>query len=409
MLRCTLVMVCSALFVVLSSAGCTGLQKTVRETVTNKLRETPKGRSFAIENSWTRMTTRGEFFGFRRLNRMTPLVTEELVVQANAIDGIIAYGRKDGVERWRLPLVNGVEGGAQVVGDRLYFGASDGNFYAVNLNNGQTVWTFPVHAETLAAPTVEGGIVYFESGADVVYALDASTGKQVWVYNRQLTGNLSIRATTRPTVAGEKLLVGFSDGFVVALRKRDGGLIWERKIGKSNRFRDVDATPVVDGSEIYVASFDAALYSLNLETGDVNWTLDDGAYVPVTLGAGRFADRLFYSTAGGKIYSVQKATGRVLTTIPIKKGIATQVSLFRGFIVYGESEGSLIIADAEKGQQVAKFDPGYGIVARPAVIDGTGEAFFLSNGANLYALKIGFKRGADLLPWQMATREQKIR
>lgn len=373
------------------------------------LRDAPKGRSFVIEGSWTRMTTGGEFFGFRRLNRMTPLVTDQVVVQANAIDGIVAYGRKDGVELWRMPLVNGVEGGAQIVGDRLYFGGSDGNFYAVNLNNGKTVWTFPVRAETLAAPTVEGGVVYFESGADVVYALDASTGKQLWLYNRQLTGNLSIRATTRPTVAGENLLVGFSDGFVVALRKRDGGLIWERKLGKSTRFKDVDATPVVDGKDVYVASFDAALYSLNIETGEVNWTLDDGAYVPVTLGAGRFSDRLFYSTANGKIFSVQKSTGRVLASIAVKKGIATQVSLYRGFIVYGESEGSLVVADAEKGQMVAKFDPGYGIVSKPTIIEGTGEAFFLSNGANLYALKMGFKRGVDLMPWQMTPFEQKVR
>ncbi len=368
-----------------------------------------KNREFVLENSWARTTTKKEFLGFRRMNRMAPIVTEQMVIQANAIDGIIAYGRGDGREIWRLSLVNGVEGGAQLVGDRLYFGSSDGQFYCVNSANGKTVWSVPVRAETLAPPSIDGGVVYFQSGADVVYALDASTGKQLWVYNRQLTGNLSIRATTRPVVAGESLLMGFSDGFIVALRKRDGGLLWERKLGKSTRFRDVDATPVVDGKEIYVASFDASLYSLNLETGDVNWTLDEGAYVPVTVGSGRFSDRLFYSTAGGKILAIDKRTGKTLSTITVKKGIPTQVVMYRGFLVYGESEGALVIADAEKGQTVARFEPGQGLVSRPTIIDGTGEAFFISNSANLYALKMGYRSPVDLMPWQMKKNEQRIR
>lgn len=368
-----------------------------------------RNREFKIESSWTRQTTQSPYIGFRRMNRMTPIVTDQMVIQANAIDGIIAYRRGDGTELWRRKLVNGVEGGAQLVGDRLYFGASDGEFYALSVMDGRTIWTAPVRAETLAPPTIENGVVYFESGADVVYALDASTGKQIWLYNRQVTGNLSIRASTRPVVAGENLLVGFSDGFLVALRKRDGGLVWERKLGKSLRFRDVDATPVVDGSDIFVASFDAALYSLNAESGEVNWSLDDGAYVPVTLGTGRFSDRLFYSTATGKILAVEKKTGRVFSTLKINKGIPTQATLFKGFIVYGESEGGLVVADPENGQTVGRFDPGYGVVSRPAVIGSTGEAYFLSNGANLYALKMGYQRGTDLMPWQTATGAQRIR
>lgn len=384
---------------VLSATGCSSL----RESANNKRRE------FKIESSWTRQTTQNAYIGFRRMNRMTPIVTEQTVIQGNAIDGIVAYRRGDGSELWRRKLVNGVEGGAQLVGDRLYFGASDGQFYCLNAVTGETVWTAPVRAETLAAPTVDNGIVYFESGADVVYALDATTGKQLWSYNRQVTGNLSIRASTRPVISGENVLVGFSDGFLVALRKRDGGLVWERKLGKSLRFRDVDATPVVDGSDVYVASFDAALYSLNSESGDVNWSLEDGAYVPVTLGTARYADRLFYSTANGKIVSVDKKTGRVLTTLKIAKGIATQASLFQGFIVYGESEGGLVIADPENGQVIGRFDPGHGIVSRPAVIAASGEAFFLSNGANLYSLKMGYQREADLIPWQSQTSAQRIR
>lgn len=358
-----------------------------------------EARKLTAEASWVRSTLKKEFFAFRRANRMTPIVLEKLVIEGNAIDGIVAYQRRTGLQQWRLDITNGVEGGAQVAGDKLYFGASDGMFYCVNVATGKVLWTFAVRAETLAAPTVENGIVYFQNGADFVFALDATTGKQIWFYNRQVTTSISIRATTKPVVAGDAVLVGFSDGFVVALKKRDGALLWERKIGKGKRFEDVDSTPVVDGSQFFVASYDGALYSLKVESGEINWSVEEGAYVPVTVGQGRSSDRLFYSTVNGKILVLDKNSGQIRSTFKVAKGIATQISLFKGNLVYGESEGALVIADAESGEMLTQYDPGDGILARAAVIDGSGEIYFMSNAANLYAMRVGYQRDRDHFPW----------
>lgn len=361
-------------------------------------------REMAIESNWVRSTTKSEFLGFRRMNRMSPLLYEsgplKLVIQANAIDGMVAYDRATGSERWRLDLKNGVEGGAAISGDRLYFGSSDGSFYCVSIRDGRVLWNAPLRAETLAPPSVEGGVVYVQNGADVVFALDAESGKQLWRYNRQVTGSLSIRATTRPVVARDLVLAGFADGYLVALKKRDGGMIWERKLGESPRFHDVDSTPVVDGANVYVASFDASLYSLKLDSGAVNWTVNEGGYVPVTLGSGPFADRLFYSTANGKILIIDKDSGKLLNEIKVAKGIATQPVLYKGYLIYGESEGAYIIADARSGAVVTRFFPGVGLVSKPTVVDSTGEAFFISSGANLYALRMNYKRTGDTFPWR---------
>jgi outer membrane protein assembly factor BamB len=363
------------------------------------LRGATKQRELVIDNTWTRSTTKGDFLGFRRMNRMPPLVLENMVIQANAIDGMTAYDRKSGSVLWRLDVKNGVEGGAQADRDKLYFGASDGSFYCVSLLTGKTLWTAPARAETLAQPTVEKGIVYFETGADMVYALDGETGKQLWQYNRQVSASLSIRATTRPVIEGETLLVGFSDGYVVALRKHDGGLIWERKLGRGARFKDVDSTPVVDEKNVYVSSFDAALYSLKLETGEVNWTLEEGGFVPVTLGRDQFNDRLFYSTANGKVLALEKRSGKVLLTIPVKHGIATQPAFLKNLLLFGESEGNLILADAGSGATLGHFSPGEGIMATPTVVESSGEAYFMSNGANLFAMHIGYRRTLEAPIW----------
>ena len=360
-----------------------------------------KKRELTIENSWTRDTLQKNTFAFRRMNRMSPLVIDNVLVEANAVDGILAFNRKTGSQLWRLNLKNGVEGGVASAGDKLFFGSSDGDFYCVSLNDGKVIWTFPVRAETLAAPTFENGVVYFQSGSDVVYALDAASGKQLWTYNRQTGGTLLIRATTRPVVAGDSVLVGFSDGFVVSLKKHDGSLQWEKKIGKAARFRDVDSTPVIDGKNMYVASFDAALYSLDVDTGNINWSTEEGGYVPVTVGTGALADRLYYSTAGGKILIVDKNSGIILHSVAVKNGIATQPVVAKGYMIYGESEGAFIVASADNGAPLMHFVSGDGLVAKPTVLEQTGEAYFISNAATIYALKLGYRHPSDLLPWQV--------
>lgn len=370
--------------------GCSTL-----ESLRDSLGPVPMSREFRIESRWTRQTTRSDNLGFRRLNRMPPIVLQKMIIQGNAVDGVSAYERESGREIWRIDVENGVEGGARVADGRVFFGGSDGLFYCVSLQEGKLLWTFPVPAEVLAPPAVQDGVVYFQSGADVAYALDIQTGKQLWLYNRQVTGNLSVRATTSPVVHGEDLLVGFADGFLVALRKSDGSLNWERRLGRAARFRDVDSTPVVDNGKIFVASFDGFLYSLDAQTGAVNWTVDEGGYVPVTV----TRDRLYYSTADGRILVLDKDSGKILTTFNVQNGIATQPILHQGFLVYGESEGELVVATLEKGLPVARFAPGLGLMARPSIVPQTGETYILSNAANLYALKLGFQPKGHRRPW----------
>jgi outer membrane protein assembly factor BamB len=434
---------CAFLISIASLSGMVGLSGCSTLNTQNGVH-----REFSINSTWVRTTLNSDYLGYRRLNRMSPIVLDKMIIQANAVDGVAAFNRKSGRLIWRMNIENGAEGGAQFVANtgksisgagaggsasasastengasgsnnggkkgidkihasdegRIFLGGGNGQFYCLNALDGQVLWSFPVHAETLSAPTVKDNIVYFQSGTDVVYALDALTGKQLWLYNRQVTNGFSIRASTQPVIDGEQVLVGFSDGFLVALKKHDGGVLWERKLGKVGRFRDVDGTPVVDDKSIFVASFDGSLYSLKRESGEINWEIDEGGYVPVTLGRNRFSDRLYFASTSGRILILDKSSGKQLSSIKLSKGIPTQPEIYRNYIVYGESEGAFVVADADKGTPIGRFDPGHGLVAKPTVIDTTGEAFFISNSANLYAMKLGFVRQSDRLPWQSSVR-----
>ena len=100
------------------------------------------------------------------------------------MDGLADYDKKSGRLLWKVAIKNGVESGIATDSDLVYFGASDGQFYALNKTTGKTVWTFPTRIENLAAPLINDGTVYFLAGNNILYALDAKTGKQLWLYNR---------------------------------------------------------------------------------------------------------------------------------------------------------------------------------------------------------------------------------
>lgn len=358
------------------------------------------GRELVLEPTFVRSTPLKESFSYRRINRMTPLVTEKSVIQGNAVDGLVNYDRKSGREIWRIELENGVEGGAELAADTLFFGAGDGLLRSVDALTGKTNWSVPMRAELLAAPTLDRGILIAQTGADVLYGLEAETGKLLWTYNRQVTGNLSVRSTTRPVIHEENVLAGFSDGYLVALRKRDGVVQWERKLGKGNRFRDVDSTPAINGKKAYVASYDGLLVSLNLDSGEVIWQSDFGGYLPVTIGTGAYADRLYFSTIDGRVLEIDEATGKELRSIKLSTGIATQPLISKNLLVFGESEGAIRVLDLDSLKTVAHYSSGEGILSTPYLDSKKNELWFVSSAANLYALKLSYRRVAERFPWK---------
>ncbi|MFV8250312.1 PQQ-binding-like beta-propeller repeat protein [Bdellovibrio bacteriovorus] len=368
----------------LTLVGCTTLNSGLEKwsSLNNSKRE------YEVKAAWIRRTTEKDNLGFRKINRMTPVLAGDLVIQGNGLDGIVAYSRDNGQERWRLPIENGAEPSATLIRDRLFVGASDGNFYSIEASTGKVQWTFNTKSENLAAPLLEDGIVYFLAGNSVFYALDASTGHQVWLYSRQDTSQFSIRGGSQAALNNGTLYVGFSDGSVVALNAKTGSSLWEVQLNRNKRFRDIDATPVVEGNQLYVAGYDDKLYCLSADKGEVVWRIDGGGYSGVTV----VGDKLIYPTTNGEVQALNKASGGKLWSYKLKDGIATQVRTYKGVLVFGESQGSLRFLDANAGTEVGSFEPGRGILSSPQVDEKAGRVYFISGEANLYAIDAGWIR-----------------
>ena len=350
-----------------------------------KLDESVKNRKFSVHPIWTQRTTAVENQRYRKINRMTPVLAGSLLLQGNAIDGLSAYSADDGKLKWRKKIHAGVEPSALEFKGRTYVAASDGFFYALDSKTGNEIWSVNTKSENLSEPLLDdrSGILYFVSSANVVYALEADTGRQIWIHTRQDTSQFSIRGGPRPALKDDHLFVGFSDGSLVSFNAKSGSVIWENHLNKNKKFRDIDSSPLVDGDRIYVSGYDDRLYCLSIQKGDVIWKVETGGYSPLTI----VGTRLFYPTSSGELWALNKENGDKLWNYKLSEGLATQVKPYKGLIVFGESQSSLVFLDPESGKKVGHFEPGRGILAAPLVDEKKSRVYFISGEANLYALE----------------------
>lgn len=343
-------------------------------------------RELLIRKDWVRQSTQKVNPYYRKINRAQPLRFANLIIVSNAIDGVMAYNAESGQEVWRVPLTNGSEATAALINDRLFLGASDGQFYSINAKTGAVLWTFPTRTEVLSEPLIEEGHIYFLAGNNSLYALDAATGKQLWLYTRQETSALSVRGGSKPAFRNGTLYVGFSDGAVVALLAQNGAVKWEKQLSKNKKFRDVDSDPLIEGDYLYVGGFDDAVYCLRAATGEQVWKAEKGSYGKFLL----VADLLYFASTSDEFVAVQKSTGQRAWAWPVKSGIATGASYYRGLVVFGESQGKVRFLDSAKGKLVGSFEPGRGVLTQPLADEKSSRVYFMSGEANMYSLEVNW-------------------
>lgn len=339
-----------------------------------------------VISQWIRPTVESGFKSHRKMNRMSPIVTEKLVFQANNIGSLIALDRKSGRVIWSKDFKGGVEAGAVLFKELLFVAANDGTVSALHASSGTQVWSYTSSSENVSAPVLDPstGLLYFQNSQNILYCLEADTGRQVWVYSKPDSSLMTIRGSSTPTVHKGMVFAGFSEGSFVALKASQGQLIWEQNLNRNKKFRDMDAQAYIDGDQVFISGYNDRLYSLKIENGQILWSYEAGSYSAVTSDG----SHLYLSTTESEVVKLKKENGEVVWKISNLKGLATQVSLLGSWVVFGESHGKLLFADSKTGKIGLSFETGRGLFSKPTVLNDSKEVFAVSNEAYLYNLKI---------------------
>ncbi len=307
---------------------------------------------------------------------------------------VVALSAATGRRLWTYRTRGAVRARPFVEGGQVFVGSSDGCLYRLDAGTGRPSWAKPFCTDAaIYGDPVKAGVAGDQEGAaplvlfpvtiNKVYAVGAEDGTFRWEYHRDRPQFMSSEGVSSPTVAGDRVYVGFSDGRLVALALQGGSVVWDVPIGGANRnATDVDATPVVDEDRVYSASFARGPVAVAAGDGRLAWQGSwFGATRPAVAGAW-----LVFGTADGEVVGVRKADGRAVFRTRLQgPGAAYAPVVVRGWVVVGYDRG-LVLLDGAGGAPVERLGMPMGTFSAPEVQGN--RLFFVGAGGTVNAVDV---------------------
>ncbi|MCP4126757.1 MAG: PQQ-binding-like beta-propeller repeat protein, partial [Gammaproteobacteria bacterium] len=164
-------------------------------------------------------------------------------------------------------------------------------------------------------PYVQGSRVYVANREGVVKALDSSSGRIVWSVEKE-----GLEISGGPGAGEGLVLIGTSNGEVVALSEQDGSEKWRARVSS-----EVLSVPKTGRGVVVVHTIDGKLYAMDASDGKLKWVYDRS--IPVLTLHGNSSPVISGSAvicgfASGKLISFDLESGQQIweSTIAVPTG-----------------------------------------------------------------------------------------
>lgn len=150
-------------------------------------------------------------------------------------------------------------------GVNVYAVDRGGDVYAFALKDGRRQWRTETKLPLSGGPGVGAGLVVVGASDGTVVALNAANGSQVW----KATVNGAVLAS--PAVSAQAVIVHTGDGHIVALSVASGQSLWSVSRDVPNLTLRGSGTPLISGSTVLQGLATGQLLALNLSDGSQRW------------------------------------------------------------------------------------------------------------------------------------------
>ena len=284
----------------------------------------------------------------------------------------------------------------EVAEDTLYLSLDGGELSAVDPQTFDVIWEFPASDEEVcgneapqkrdlrgiyAAPVVNDGIVYFGAWDGNVYALDAATGNCLWDFETSdpiigglvlangrlfaastdgnlyaldpLTGNEERRAQagevwSRPALAAGVLYVADVDGKLRAFDTETLEEVWDEPFSVGAGFL---TDPILLNGTIVLGGIGQKLYGVDAATGDERWSFS-GANNWFWGGPLADGDSVYATNLDSRVFAIDAATGERLWQFDALNPIRGGAVMAGGIVIAADNKGNVYGIDPESGNQV---------------------------------------------------------
>lgn len=197
------------------------------------------------------------------------------VVYANTSGIIYALDAATGNEIWKYrtggkvfstPAIYGSGDAASVI-----IGSCDTYIYSLRIKDGKVNWKYKCGKSVLGSPAVFGGKVYIGASDHTFRALNAKNGKLVWE-NKDVKGFIE----AKPYVDKEQVVIGDWANTLYSFNPANGKLQWEWKVKGSRMLSPAAVWPIKANGNIIFATPERVTYGLDAKTGKQLWRIRGG-------------------------------------------------------------------------------------------------------------------------------------
>lgn len=309
--------------------------------------------------------------------RQRPVVADGRVYAAGSGSTVRALDLQTGQVVWTWAGdENARIAGGPGVGDGLVaVGGLNGEVITLDAATGTQKWKGQLLNEVIAAPAIGGGLVFVRSNDGRVTAFDANSGEKRWDWKSDMPA-LTVRGNAGLTMGPGFVFVATDNGRIVALSAADGTELWTQTVaqpeGRSelDRMNDVDGTPLLEGTTLYVSSYKPQTMAIDAPSGQPIWVQQGQGGVGGVASSG--AGRIAVTDAQDVVWMLDAASGAPMWKQPsYPRRALTAPAILGNNVVVGDYDGYLHLFSLDDGSMTSRLRHSRKPVrAQPVVADG---------------------------------------
>ncbi|KLU03831.1 serine/threonine protein kinase -likeprotein [Rhodopirellula islandica] len=218
------------------------------------------------------------FYVLRRPDSAGEIELQPRVLVTSQDGSLYCFALDSGELIWKYETGDQIRCGATIGDGKTYLGGCDGGLHVVDLSTGKASReAIPLGGPTGSTPAIQGGELFVPIMDGVLYAFSPSNDSDApveptWEYSdpdrsQEYRGSVA--------VTDEVVVVTSRNKTVDAIERETGQLRWRVTLK-----RRADASPVIAGEDVWIASTDGRLVRLALLDGREKWDFEiRGAFI----------------------------------------------------------------------------------------------------------------------------------
>ncbi len=342
--------------------------------------------AFRLQKVWSA----GVGAGTEKLRLALRPATDGQRIYAAAHNGrIIARDARTGKSAWAVKTGLPLSAGPASDGNVVVAGSSNGEIVALEAETGAQRWIQEVTSEVLGAPAIGSNVAVVQTVNGKLTALDLTDGSTVWSI-QQSVPRLTVRGTASPVISRGQVISGFDNGRLASYDLASGAEMWsvlmDPPSGRTEleRLIDINASPVIAGSDVYAAAYQGRIGAVALESGQLLWSRELSSYSGIAVDI----SSIYITDQRSELVAMTRGSGRELwRRKDVRNRDVTAPAILGSSVVVGDFEGYVHWFDIATGALQARVKVGgERISSQPLVLDDI--VYLMTDAGSLHAYRV---------------------